>query len=77
MEGFGLTQIGFQQFAARTVSQTANGLFFDLSYAFTGQSEFFSDFFEGHFGAADTEEIFDDVAFTVGQGRERAFDFGS
>lgn len=70
-----LSQIGFEQFAARALTQAANGFFLDLTYAFAGQSEFVADFFQRHFLTPDAEKHLDDVAFAFGEGSQRTVYF--
>ena len=70
-----LSQIGFEQLAARALTQAANGFFLDLTHAFTGQTEFVADFFQRHFLTAYAEEHLDDVAFAFGESSQRTVYF--
>lgn len=42
----GLSQVGFQNPASGSMSQTLKRLVFDLTYPLTGQTELLSDFFQ-------------------------------
>ena len=58
------------------MAQAADGLFLDLTDAFAREVELLADLFERHFRTADAEEIFDDVAFALGERLQRPIDFG-
>ena len=55
--------------------QPSDCFFLDLSYPFTGQTEFFSDLFQGHFLHPYSEEQLDNIPFAFGKRGQRPFYF--
>ena len=63
-----LAQVRLQELVARSVSESADGLLFDLANALSGKVKLSADFFECKpVVHADAEEQTNDLAFFIGE----------